>query len=112
MGNSPDTLNTMKDTFFNVLPFSIILSVILFAAGTILLLFLISKYNNSAYYKRTRLPFFSLFRFSIFGDEDDSESLGYYGEYQIYKAAIFRKLRRRIPLQPVSDETRRRNIGS
>ena len=31
----------MKDTFFNVLPFSIILSVILFAAGTILLLFLI-----------------------------------------------------------------------
>lgn len=85
MGNSPDILNTMKDTFFNVLPFSIILSVILFAAGTILLLFLISKYNNSAYYKRTRLPFFSLFRFSIFGDEDDSESLGYYGEYQIYK---------------------------
>ena len=103
MGNSPDILNTMKDTFFNVLPFSIILSVILLAAGTILLLFLISKYNNSTYYKRTRLPFFSLFRFSIFGDEDDSESLGYYGEYQIYK-----KLR----YLENCGETRRRNIGS
>ncbi len=85
MENSPDTLNTMKDTFFSALLFSVILSVILLAAGTALLLFLISKYNNSTYYKRTRLPFFSLFRLSIIGDEDDSESLGYYGEYRIYK---------------------------
>ena len=44
----------------------------------------------SAYYKRTRLPFFSLFRFSIFGDEDDSESLGYYGGGCTLRRAVAR----------------------